>query len=181
MIHLSPPWDSLGEIGRNQEQGYTTPYFQQGYDPLDRACARQSIPVNRDRWMRMGAGPEASYANGTTDVLSVFTSFDHDAENPQKISLATSEDGYHYTKRPDFPTLRPDPYLEQIDYRDSYVFWNEDEQVYWMVLAARYKDGGPFHRKGVITYRTSSDLWNWSEDHALYRPGIWFARNAGDV
>ena len=27
-----------------------------------------------------------------------------------------------------------------------------------------------FHRKGVITYRTSEDLWNWSEDHILYAP-----------
>lgn len=171
VIHLSPPWDSLGEIVPEIRSKDTQRHIS-SKDMVHWTVHEPALYPGEPGQMDEDGCWTGSLVRKRDDGMFYlfFTSFDHDAENPQKISLATSEDGYHYTKRPDVPTLRPDPYLEQIDYRDSYVFWNEDEQVYWMVLAARYKDGGPFHRKGVITYRTSSDLWNWSEDHVLYSP-----------
>lgn len=171
VIHLSPPWDSLGtvvpEIRSKDTQRHissTDLVHWKVHEPAlypgepgevdEDGCWTGSLVRKRDD----GA------------FYLYYCAFDHDAENPQKICLATSEDGEHFVKRPEFPILRPAEYLEQIDYRDSYVFWNEDEGIYWMVLAARYESGGPFHRKGVITYRTSEDLWNWSEDHVLYAP-----------
>ena len=152
VIHLSPPWDSLGEIVPEIRSKDTQRHIS-SKDMVHWTVHEPALYPGEPGQMDEDGCWTGSLVRKRDDGMFYlfFTSFDHDAENPQKISLATSEDGYHYTKRPDFPTLRPDPYLEQIDYRDSYVFWNEDEQVYWMVLAARYKDGGPFHRKGVIT------------------------------
>ena len=171
VVHLSPPWDSLGTVeaqirSRDTQRHISStdlvhwkvhepPLYPGNPGDVDEdGCWTGSLVRKRDDGM----------------FYLYYCAFDHDAENPQKICLATSEDCEHFTKRSDFPILRPASYLEQIDYRDSYVFWNEDENIYWMVLAARYESGGPFHRKGVITYRTSEDLWNWSEDHVLYSP-----------
>jgi beta-fructofuranosidase len=168
VFHLSPPHDSLGEMA---------PYRCQ--------CTQRHI-VSDDlvNWdvlePAIEPGPPGSIdENGCWTGSAIvkdgvfhlfYTAYDVDAENNQKISLATSTDGEHFEKRPDFPLLRPADYLEQIDYRDPYVFWNDDEQTYWMVLAARYIEGGPFHRRGVVVYRTSDDLWNWSDDKPLYSP-----------
>lgn len=168
VFHLSPPHDSLGTLA-----------------PYRCTCTQRHI-VSEDlvHWEVLPpaiepGGPGSIDENGCwtgscvvkDGVFNLFyTAYDADAENNQKISLATSEDGVTFTKRPDFPLLTPGAYLEQIDYRDPYVFWNEDEGTYWMVLAARYADGGPFHRRGVVVYRTSDDLWNWSDDQPLYSP-----------
>ena len=168
IFHLSPPFDSLGQMA-----------------PYRCTCTQRHI-VSKDlvHWKVLkpaispgqpGSVDENGCWTGSCIVKDgtfylFYTSYDVDAENNQKISLATSTDSENFTKHPEFPLLRPASFLEQIDYRDSYVFWNEDEKQYWMVLAARYSAGGPFHRRGVVVYRTSTDLWHWSDDKPLYSP-----------
>lgn len=171
VVHLSPPWDSLGTV-EAQIRSKDTQRHISSTDLVHWKVHKPALyPGNPGEIDEDGCWTGSLVRKREDGMFYLFyCAFDHDAENPQKICLATSEDCENFTKRPDFPTLRPASYLEQIDYRDSYVFWNEDEEIYWMVLAARYEDGGPFHRKGVITYRTSEDLWNWSEDHILYAP-----------
>lgn len=171
VIHLSPPWDSLGYITPEIRSKDTQRHIS-STDLVNWTVHEPALyPGKPGEVDEDGCWTGSLVRKRDDGVFYLFyCAFDHDGENPQKICLATSADGYTYTKRSDFPILRPASYLEQIDYRDSYVFWNEDEEIYWMVLAARYESGGPFHRKGVITYRTSEDLWNWSEDHILYAP-----------
>ncbi len=171
VVHLSPPWDSLGTV-EAQIRSKDTQRHISSTDLVHWKVHEPALyPGNPGDVDEDGCWTGSLVRKRDDGMFYLFyCAFDHDAENPQKICLATSEDCEHFTKRSDFPILRPASYLEQIDYRDSYVFWNEDENIYWMVLAARYESGGPFHRKGVITYRTSEDLWNWSEDHVLYSP-----------
>lgn len=167
IFHLSPPADSLGQMAPYRcqcTQRHIASDDLVNWDVLEPAIEPTPGTIDESGcWTG-----SAIVKDGTFHLF--YTAYDHDAENNQKISLATSEDGEHFTKRPDFPLLRPSAKLEQIDYRDPYVFWNEDEQTYWMIIAARFADGGPFHRRGVVVYRTSDDLWNWSDDQPLYAP-----------
>lgn len=169
VIHLSPPWDSLGtvvpEIRSKDTQRHIVSTDMVHWEVLEPALyPGEKGEVDQDGcWTGSWIKKDGKY-------YLFYCAFDHLAENPQKICLALSDDGIHFTKEPSFPILRPAKELEQIDYRDSYVFWNEDENCYWMILAARFADGGPFHRRGCITYRTSDDLWNWSDDNILYAP-----------
>ncbi len=63
-------------------------------------------------------------------------------DKPQTTCHATSTDLRHWVKDPLNPILKADPrWYELNDWRDPCVFWNQEEQIYWMVYCARIKDG----------------------------------------
>ena len=45
------------------------------------------------------------------------------------------------------------------DWRDPFVFWNEEEQKWWMLLAAR--ENAPTERDGCVALCVSDDLSHW--------------------
>jgi beta-fructofuranosidase len=92
------------------------------------------------------------------------------AKNPQTICLSTSADGTNFTKSTKNPILKPDAKIfEQIDFRDPYIFWNDEEKKYWMLIAARLAEG-PERRRGTIALSTSDDLTTWSPPAPMYSP-----------
>ncbi|WP_332696012.1 glycoside hydrolase family 32 protein [Halalkalibacter lacteus] len=88
----------------------------------------------------------------------------------QLVSHATSHDLIHWKKDPDATFAADDNIYELSDWRDPFVFWNEDEQQYWMVLTARVK--GATERKGCTGLLTSNDLKSWEYQEPLYAPNI---------
>lgn len=64
--------------------------------------------------------------------------------------------------------------LEDIDFRDPYIFYNESESRYWMILASRLATG-PYWTRGCIALLTSLDLNTWTFQPApLYSPNDMF-------
>ncbi|KAF2503185.1 Arabinanase/levansucrase/invertase [Lophium mytilinum] len=60
--------------------------------------------------------------------------------------------------------------FEDIDFRDAYVFFNEEAGQYWMLVATRLSSG-PHWTRGCIALLTSADLEEWSVEPApLYAP-----------
>ena len=67
-----------------------------------------------------------------------------------------------------------EPQFEDIDFRDPYVFFNEAESQYWMLVATRLRDG-PYWSRGCIALLTSTDLDVWTmEPQPLYSPNDMF-------
>jgi len=92
------------------------------------------------------------------------------AANPQTICLATSSDLVHFSRHEDNPLVLPTPGFEAIDWRDPYVFYNDEEKCWWMLIAARL-DAGPKWRRGCIVLATSQDLVRWTvEPEPFYTP-----------
>ena len=93
------------------------------------------------------------------------------SETPQTICHATSRDLVSFVKNPANPIIRPDRSLyESIDWRDPYLLWNAEERVYWMLIAARLREG-PRWRRGCIALATSADLTAWTLDpQPFYAP-----------
>lgn len=54
------------------------------------------------------------------------------------------------------------------DWRDPFVFWNEEEQKWWMLLAAR--ENAPTERDGCVALCVSDDLSHWEYRKPLYAP-----------
>ncbi len=88
----------------------------------------------------------------------------------QTICHASSPDGVVWTKDPDNPILSPmtDKYEPQ-DWRDPYVFYNDEDGMWWMIFLARLNDGPPMRRGCIVLYR-SPDLKTWHHYGPLYQP-----------
>ncbi|WP_368497732.1 family 43 glycosylhydrolase [Herbiconiux sp. A18JL235] len=92
----------------------------------------------------------------------------HASDSLQAICHATSPDGITWEKDPANPISRPDPSrFESNDWRDPFVFWNAEEQRYWMLITARSLLANAASR-GVVAFATSTDLTAWSEFEIFY-------------
>ncbi|PSK54136.1 hypothetical protein B9Z65_7942 [Elsinoe australis] len=64
--------------------------------------------------------------------------------------------------------------LEDIDFRDPYVFFNEQDGRYWMLIASRLASG-PHWSRGCVALLKSEDLETWTfEPEPLYQPNDMF-------
>lgn len=89
----------------------------------------------------------------------------------QTICHATSDDGITWVKDPANPVITPIAELyEELDWRDPYVFYNEEEGLYWILISARHKEGPPNRRGAVILFR-SKDLVKWEFYGDIYAAG----------
>ena len=108
------------------------------------------------------------YADGKYHIF--YTGYHIDSEFPQTICHAVSDDCITFTKDPKSPLIVPDTkYYESIDWRDAYIFYNDEEECYWMLIAAR-KNEGPSNRRGVVVLYTSADLEHFEHRGVIYEP-----------
>lgn len=116
-------------------------------------------------------------------VLHVFyTGGRRSAEIPQTVCHARSFDGINFTKTPSNPILLPQTdWFEPRDWRDPFVFWNEEQQEYWMLISARTRQGPP-GRRGVIALATSQNLLDWTTQQTpFYAPGNTYCMECPEV
>ncbi len=91
-------------------------------------------------------------------------------EGKQLVCHATGTDLLNWTTISEDTFSSDNQIYELSDWRDPFVFWNEEEKQYWMLLAAMAK--GPSKRKGCVALLTSKDLKEWSYREPLYSPNI---------
>lgn len=109
------------------------------------------------------------YGEGKYHIF--YTGYSLPNEYQQTICHATSEDGVNWTKDPGNPVIKPKIELyEKLDWRDPYVFYNEEDQCYWILISARRLDM-PVTRRGCIVLYRSRDLENWEYYGPIYSPG----------
>jgi len=101
---------------------------------------------------------------------------------PQEaIMHATSADLIQWTKDPANPVLfAPADRYESNDWRDPFVFWNDEAQEYWMLLAARLR-GGPSRRRGCVALATSPDMVHWSVREPFWAPHQYYTHECPDL
>jgi beta-fructofuranosidase len=115
-----------------------------------------------------GAGIWTGSAIRAGETLHIFyTGF---ANPQQSVCHATStDDGLTWLKDPANPLSLPDPSrFESTDWRDPFVFFNEDDGRYWMLVTCR-ASGVNAPTRGMIVSATSDDLVTWSEPEVFYR------------
>lgn len=87
----------------------------------------------------------------------------------QLVMHATSRDGMQTWARHDAHTFGATEGYETADWRDPYVFWDEETQLWRMLITARHAQG-PDRRRGVIAQCTSPDLEHWTPAPAFWDP-----------
>jgi beta-fructofuranosidase len=104
-----------------------------------------------------------------------------EAKKPmQAVMHATSDDLQHWTKIPEHTFTAPADKFEQNDWRDPFVFFNEETKEYNMLLAARVNKGIP-RRRGVTALCTSPDLIKWDVKENFYVPNQFITHECPDL
>ena len=92
-----------------------------------------------------------------------------DGKSVQTVMQAVGKDLFHLETAEDFIFTADDEIYESFDWRDPYVFYDEESDCYKMLLAARKKGAGAL-RGGCIALCTSKDLYHWKRELPFYDP-----------
>lgn len=98
----------------------------------------------------------------------------------QAIMHATSTDLNQWHKVPEDTFFAPVDSYEPHDWRDPFVFFNPKDGFYWMLLAARLKDGES-KRQGCTALCRSLDLKTWTVEQPLWSPHYHFTHECPDL
>ncbi len=98
----------------------------------------------------------------------------------QGIMHAVSDDMLHWKKMPEHTFFAPSDKYEPHDWRDAFVFWNDDKKEYNMLLAARFKKGIP-RRRGLTALCASKDLAKWEVREPFYAPHLYYTHECPDL
>jgi beta-fructofuranosidase len=98
----------------------------------------------------------------------------------QGIMHAVSDDMVTWKKLPEDTFFAPGDRYEPNDWRDAFVFWNEEAKEYNMLLAARHKTGIP-RRRGLTALCASKDLKKWEVRDPLYTPALYYTHECPDL
>lgn len=111
-------------------------------------------------------------------------------QNPERIGAdglplqvvlhATSDDGMRtWVRHPD-DTFGATPGYETADWRDPFVFRDDEAGVWRMLVTARHADG-PERRRGVIAQCVSHDLRTWEAAEPFWDPRRYIAHECPEV
>lgn len=97
----------------------------------------------------------------------------------EKVMHAVSDDLYHWTKLPEHTFQSPEGY-ELHDWRDPFVFFDDSDGLYHMLLAARLNRGAA-PRRGCTAHLTSEDLIQWTLKNPIWAPESYFTHECPDL
>lgn len=121
---------------------------------------------------------------GENEYYAFYTAYNADirihGKSVQSVMRASSQDLIHWETDEDFLFVADDCMYEAFDWRDPFVFKNEEEGNYWMLLAARKKGGGA-HRGGCTALCKSRDLVNWTCEEPFYAPEMYVTMECPEV
>lgn len=98
----------------------------------------------------------------------------------QAVMHAVSDDLEHWTKIPEdtFQNLTDD--YEFRDWRDPFVWYDEKEKVYKMILSTR-KKAAELRRRGTTALLISKDNKKWQMAEPLWQPHLYYAHECPDL
>ncbi len=98
----------------------------------------------------------------------------------QGILHATSDDLVTWKKLSHSVLNAPQNRYERNDWRDPFVFWNEEANEYWMLIAARLRTGSA-RRRGCTALCASRDLSTWEVRDPFWTPGLYMTHECPDL
>ena len=166
---------------------YDTDHNGQGYHPIYKYSTSDLCTYeDHGKVLDFGLMSDPDPAIGTGSVLQdqdglyhLFYTGHNDTGNGGKgkecVMHAVSTDRENWTKVPEDTFFAPDHYSKD-DFRDPEVFWVEEEQCYWMLIAGREDTLG-----GVVARYTSEDLKHWTFCGPFYAPEAQYMLECPDL
>lgn len=102
------------------------------------------------------------------------------ADWTQHLSLATSQDGITFHKAEPNLLASPPKGYDPFHYRDPFVFWDKDTQLFHMLVTAMLDDYPLHNLGGCLAHLTSPDLKHWDVEAPFLIPGFLGAPECSD-
>lgn len=113
-----------------------------------------------------------------------YTAYNEDLKvNESSVQAVMKATGYSLDKLStdeEFIYYSDGKQYEEFDWRDPFVFWNQEEACYYMLLASRMKGGGEL-RGGCVSLSKSKDLINWTYEEPFYYPRMYITMECPEV
>jgi beta-fructofuranosidase len=106
--------------------------------------------------------------------------FEPQGKPVQGVMHAVSDDLYTWRKVPQDTFYAPADRYEPHDWRDPFVFWDDEAGEWSMLLAARLKEG-PSRRRGCTALCSSADLKRWHVCEPFWSPALYFTHECPDL
>ncbi|KAF1305094.1 hypothetical protein [Candidatus Enterococcus willemsii] len=151
-----------GEVGFHPFSLFTTTDFYHYQDE------GEVIPfVNEEDSPERALGTGSVIKDKAGKYHAFYTAHNSERLPKELIMHATSKDGKKWMKQPE-DTFEGDTEYENNDFRDPYVFFEEESQSYWMLITTRQNN------TGIIAKYTSTDLTSWENQ------GVFFVNDIGN-
>ena len=166
---------------------YDTDHNGMGYHPVYKYSTKDLCSYeDHGKVLDFGQLSDPDPAIGTGSVMQdqdglyhLFYTGHNDTGNGGKgkecVMHATSTDRENWVKIPEDTFYSPDNYSKD-DFRDPEVFWVDEEQCYWLLIAARENIEG-----GVVAKYTSTDLKNWEFQGPIFAPNAQYMLECPDL
>ena len=166
---------------------YDTDHNGQGYHPVYKYTTADFCGYeDNGKVLDFGLISDPDPALGTGSVLQdrdglyhLFYTGHNDTGNSGRgkecVMHAVSTDRTNWEKQPEDTFFSPDNYSKD-DFRDPEVFWMEEDQCYWLLIAARENTLG-----GVVAKYTSPDLKNWTFEGPFFAPQAQYMLECPDL
>ncbi len=122
------------------------------------------------------------FAAGDT-FYAMYTGYNRDypaqGKPSQVLMVATSTDLITWHKTGE-RLVAPQAGYDPTEWRDPYVFWNEDAQEYVMILGARKLDGKRIRTGRTVSF-TSPDLNVWDFKGDFWAPNLFYMHEMPDI
>lgn len=117
-------------------------------------------------------------------VHAFFTAYNDaikvNGKSVQSVMQAAGDDPCRLVTDKSFRFVADGVIYEEFDWRDPFVFYNEDEKKYWMLLCARRKGAGKL-RGGCVGLAKSDDLYHWTYEKPFYDTCMYIAPECPEV
>jgi len=98
----------------------------------------------------------------------------------QAVMHATGNDMLHWVKHTEDMFYADGVLYEKYDWRDPFVFYNEEDNKYWMLITSRRTYKSP-RRGGCIALCKSVDLHKWEYCEPFFEPNLYVTIECPDL
>ena len=140
------------------------------YDDADYACYTGSVIEGNDGNFHMFYTAQNNYN----------PKYHRDGKPLQYVAHAISTDLINWEKLPELTFGADERIYEPFDWRDPFVFYNEEEKCFDMLLAARLS-GASEKNGGCVGLCRSYDLLRWEAKEPFYNPESYMTHECPDL
>ena len=140
------------------------------YDDADYACYTGSVIEGNDGNFHMFYTAQNNYN----------PKYHRDGKPLQYVAHAISTDLINWEKLPELTFGADERIYEPFDWRDPFVFYNEEEKCFDMLLATRLR-GASEKNGGCVGLCRSYDLLHWEAKEPFYNPESYMTHECPDL